>query len=189
MKAKLIFLKVIGALALNLIMLSAGHAKILDLEAISGPLNPGQSYGFGGSFGAGTLIQDRISFSLGSNTTGLGVGAFPFQFSVSGKNFFHIDSFNLTLEHHLGGLWSQVSPTKIDEAGNLTFSGLSSGLYSTLVTGIATGLNGGSYAGILAPVPAVPEPEEWAMMLVGVGLVGYQVRRKQSALNRRAMFA
>ena len=26
---------------------------------------------------------------------------------------------------------------------------------------------------------AVPEPEEWAMMLVGVGLVGFQVRRKQ----------
>jgi hypothetical protein len=33
----------------------------------------------------------------------------------------------------------------------------------------------------LTPVtPPVPEPEEWAMMLVGAGLVGYQVRRKQA---------
>ncbi len=29
----------------------------------------------------------------------------------------------------------------------------------------------------------VPEPEEWAMLLVGSMLVGYQVRRKQKALN------
>jgi hypothetical protein len=28
--------------------------------------------------------------------------------------------------------------------------------------------------------PAVPEPEEWAMMLVGAGLVSWQVRRKQA---------
>lgn len=28
--------------------------------------------------------------------------------------------------------------------------------------------------------PAVPEPEEWAMMLVGAALVSFQVRRKQS---------
>ena len=33
----------------------------------------------------------------------------------------------------------------------------------------------------LAPVP---EPEEWAMMLVGAGLVSYQVRRKQAKLEQ-----
>ena len=27
--------------------------------------------------------------------------------------------------------------------------------------------------------PAVPEPEEWAMMIVGIPLVGWQIRRKQ----------
>ena len=30
----------------------------------------------------------------------------------------------------------------------------------------------------------VPEPEEWAMMLVGAGLVGFQVRRKQKLLSK-----
>ena len=38
-------------------------------------------------------------------------------------------------------------------------------------------------------VSPVPEPEEWAMMLVGVCLVGYQVRRKQRVLNRQSMLA
>ena len=31
----------------------------------------------------------------------------------------------------------------------------------------------------VANVSAVPEPEEWAMMIVGIPLVGWQIRRKQ----------
>ena len=38
----------------------------------------------------------------------------------------------------------------------------------------------------LAPVP---EPEEWAMLLVGAGLVGFQVRRKQQRLDVRPVRA
>jgi hypothetical protein len=34
----------------------------------------------------------------------------------------------------------------------------------------------GEIRGFLAPVP---EPEEWAMMLLGFGIVGYQIKRKQ----------
>ncbi|MEI7870251.1 MAG: PEPxxWA-CTERM sorting domain-containing protein [Candidatus Methylumidiphilus sp.] len=33
-------------------------------------------------------------------------------------------------------------------------------------------------------VAAVPEPEEWAMMLLGFGLVGYQVKRKQKKFTQ-----
>jgi len=38
--------------------------------------------------------------------------------------------------------------------------------------------------GFITSIPPVPEPEEWAMMLVGIGLVRFQVRRKQA--NRLA---
>ena len=38
----------------------------------------------------------------------------------------------------------------------------------------------GNYGLSLSTAP-VPEPEEWAMMLVGAGMVGFQVRRKQKA--------
>ena len=37
--------------------------------------------------------------------------------------------------------------------------------------------------------PPVPEPEEWAMMLVGAGLVSYQVRRKQATLEQTKLDA
>lgn len=45
--------------------------------------------------------------------------------------------------------------------------------------------DGGNYIWTLNTV-AIPEPETWAMMLVGVGLVGWQLRRKirSSAAHR-----
>ena len=48
------------------------------------------------------------------------------------------------------------------------------GPQGTLVT--VTGLGTGS--GTWAVVPAVPEAETWAMMAVGLGLVGLRLRRK-----------
>jgi hypothetical protein len=52
--------------------------------------------------------------------------------------------------------------------------------YTLKVVGFANSANATYSGGI--NVVAVPEPEEWAMMVVGVGLVGYQVRRKQAKL-------
>jgi hypothetical protein len=57
---------------------------------------------------------------------------------------------------------------------------------TTLITFQATGPNIGAYGPVIDNVnvvalvlAAVPEPEEWAMMLLGFGMVGYQVKRKQ----------
>lgn len=56
--------------------------------------------------------------------------------------------------------------------------------YSLVVTGNNLGNVAGNISGSLSALAApVPEPEEWAMMLVGTGLVGYQVRRKQKGLS------
>jgi predicted secreted protein len=35
--------------------------------------------------------------------------------------------------------------------------------------------------GIASTITAVPEPEEWAMMLVGSGLISWQLRRRAKA--------
>ena len=47
-------------------------------------------------------------------------------------------------------------------------------------------LDGVSLVDVTAPVP---EPGEWAMMLVGAGLVSYQVRRKQAMLEQTKLDA
>jgi len=41
--------------------------------------------------------------------------------------------------------------------------------------------NAGNYLAGFHAVAPVPEPHEWAMMLVGLGLVVYQLRRRQAA--------
>jgi hypothetical protein len=42
-----------------------------------------------------------------------------------------------------------------------------------------TVLPGGLSAGVQTPVQSIPEPEEYAMMLLGFGMVGHQIKRKQ----------
>jgi hypothetical protein len=55
------------------------------------------------------------------------------------------------------------------------------------VAGFTTGSAGGLYSGAISVSP-VPEPEVWAMMLVGAGLVGFRLRNRSRkfAANRLA---
>jgi len=71
----------------------------------------------------------------------------------------------------------------ISTAGSFNFTATRTGSYTAGFFG-APGQIGnlpfnGSMYGIT--VAAVPEPEVWAMMLIGVGLIGYQLRRKSKA--------
>lgn len=65
---------------------------------------------------------------------------------------------------------------------SFSFSNLAAGSYTLLVNGVSG--TGGSYTvnlSTLAKASAVPEPEAYAMMLAGLGLVGFAARRKLSA--------
>jgi hypothetical protein len=66
-----------------------------------------------------------------------------------------------------------------------TFSGLKSGVTHTRETtaNIAAGKTEG-FQNLVSLPTSMPEQEEWTTMLVGVGLVSYQVRRKHKGLSR-----
>lgn len=63
---------------------------------------------------------------------------------------------------------------------NLTYGASGAGNYFLAVGGIANGTQGGIYTGAIS-VTAVPEPETLAMMLAGLGALGFLARRRQNA--------
>ena len=121
-----------------------------------------------GFVGMGAL-SDTINFTLLSNVPSASVAAASFEFG----SFLHIDNFKAAL---------------YDSANNLIGSGVSyvpfstgglvAGDYHLNVTGNVTGQFGGAYS---ANITTAPEPETWAMMLAGLGLVASATRRKKSA--------
>jgi hypothetical protein len=74
----------------------------------------------------------------------------------------------------LGASWSFNGTT--DKTTN--FATLGAGSYYFKVQGTADGIYGGSYT-IATSVAAVPEPETYAMMLAGLGLMGFIARRRK----------
>ena len=71
------------------------------------------------------------------------------------------------------------------ENGHFTFANPFTGDFKITVGSSAGNGNIGSAQLIFSNVAAVPEPEEWGMMLMGFGLVGYQIKRKQMILSSK----
>jgi hypothetical protein len=83
-------------------------------------------------------------------------------------------TFDLTLASSWNAAFINGKGGTVASAETAFAAGLATGnaylnIHSTLFPG-------GEIRGFLAPVP---EPEEWAMMLLGFGIVGYQIKRKQ----------
>ena len=118
-----------------------------------------------------------------------GVGATAISWKWGGQG---VELSKLSLYSGLSGTGSSLAsftPTA-NPSGTLTFySGalshvgfMPSQWYSLKVEGVGYGANG-MYNGSVVTAP-IPEPEEWAMLLVGAGLVGFQVRNKQKKLEK-----
>ncbi|MET3134880.1 hypothetical protein AAKU55_005183 [Oxalobacteraceae bacterium GrIS 1.11] len=116
-----------------------------------------------------TNFIDHFTFTVGAGSD-LDAGFRANQGRVDGAS---ISAFNL-----------------LDSTGNIVVAGsglkgnwgidsttIAAGSYSLEVIGQVTGSQHGSYAGTLN-VSAVPEPETYGMLLMGLGLVGFMARRK-----------
>jgi hypothetical protein len=154
----------------------SAHAVAIDLGTVSDG-----SYGFGRSLNFGETFTDYVNFDL---DTSADVSSFikSFDMSIFGFDLIGLDNFSTGLERlGTGGSYSSIaaltsSPASFDDL-------LSPGAYRFAIAGTASGFFGGLYRGTLH-VAAVPEADTWVMLLMGLGLVAYQLRRKQRTLEQ-----
>lgn len=155
------------------------------------PLDLGDSSAASAKISAGwTSFQDFYDFSVTSAFSLVASGNSALNLSLNQGVI--LTSFNLYDGDHTTIL-STGSITSATAGSSTSFTSsfsapslLANHTYSIEVNGTTLG-NGGSYAFAVSTTAPVPEPEEWAMMLVGAGLVGYQVRRKQKGLSQSSL--
>jgi len=116
---------------------------------------------------AGTQIDDTWTFTLLADSTASFLAAQTFSVSSGAiKNF----SAEL-LGTSFGPAVSDATSQKLSWGGTLA-----AGTYSVHVTGL-TAADRTTYVGSVSALP-VPEPETYAMMLGGLGILGFAARRK-----------
>ena len=138
---------------------------------------------FGGTVsGSGVAFSDIFTFDISQNTTSFSVVDVPL--SVGGLNYDGIltglSLFSAGANGIVGGgddtlLQSSTSPG--GDSLTLNYDQPLSGASFITVTGLSNGTAGAIYAGAVA---AIPEPETYAMLLAGLGLMGAVVRRRSN---------
>jgi len=148
------------------ILLAASNAQAAtyNLGTLTDSYNEFGSYSVAkGSF------SDTINFSLANTSdTDFGVGSI----FVKVGNIVRRDITGLTLSLFQGTTDLGLSGT------DFSATALAAGDYHLLVTGNATGSQGGTYGGGINVSP-VPEANTFAMMLAGLGLMGFVARRRR----------
>ncbi|SEP35797.1 FxDxF family PEP-CTERM protein [Nitrosovibrio sp. Nv6] len=134
-----------------------------------------------------TGFSDIFTFTVAEPNLGVSASVVDIPLSVSGFTF---DTALATMslvyagaDNTIGGgddtvLQSVVLPSPGNSEDNLNLTWetpIVSGMHYLNVTGVTGGTEGGIYAGAIA---AVPEPETYAMLLAGLGLMGAVVRRR-----------
>ncbi len=137
--------------------------------------------GYNASFwntGVASSFTDLFSFVIPADASGNGDAN---VISLTSRNITNVQLTAFTLFESLSGVFSTGVIDGTGTEATLSFTGGQvPGSYTLTVAGykINTALSG-SYAGSLAISP-VPEPETYAMLLAGLGLIGFSARRRKS---------
>ena len=154
-----------------------GAASANDITFNAGvlPVSPAAPYGHVFIHDA-AAFTDTIDFILSTGSLSTSLNALNVKLQM-------LDVFNIDgLSYSVWGGTAAASTTWYGTfpGNNVSYDiGLSMpGAYHLVVAGTADGSSGGAYG--VALVSGVPEPETFAMMLAGFGVLGVVARRKKS---------
>ncbi|MDO8315235.1 MAG: FxDxF family PEP-CTERM protein [Rugosibacter sp.] len=118
---------------------------------------------------AGNFL-DNYNFSVSALANDVAASAVSLDLLLGNMSFLHINNLAFSLYDSSNTLIasSTGSPPAFDSV-------LGVGNYHFELAGQANGLSGGAY---LFSVVAVPEPEQWALFAIGMGLLGVMSRRR-----------
>ncbi|MFN0163171.1 MAG: FxDxF family PEP-CTERM protein [Burkholderiales bacterium] len=144
--------------------------------------NPGDSLALTGALRTGSFL-DIYNFSLG-RTLGLNDSSTYTSFS----GFSTVSGFSARLYTATGNVvlisGADGAPGPRQTANTFYLPTLSAGAYRLEISGLGGGLRGGSYAGTLTAVAAIPEASTWAMMSSGLALLGVVAWRRRPAWSK-----
>jgi hypothetical protein len=175
----------VAASALATAMLASGVASAADVTQASQALSLGNgaTY-FGHTFdvaAVGDTFSDRYTFStVGATTLGSIVSAFTSPLlsdAIQITNFQIFNSSGFSLD---GTKWSDGTADVWTAAST---GALVADNYYVLVTGKLLSSAATAYSGSLT-VTAVPEPETFAMLAAGLGLIGFAGRRRDKQAKK-----
>jgi hypothetical protein len=151
------------ALAAGLVASASAGAATYDLGNLPTGVTQFGVYQVSGTF------SDTIDFAI-SGVSNLSAGVGALNFTLGGSPYKNIGNLDLTLYNSHG--------TDLGSGTDITVNNLASGSYYAIVSGKATGVAGGEYGGAISVSP-VPESSTLAMLLAGLGIMGYAVSRRK----------
>jgi hypothetical protein len=166
-------------------LLALALAGAMGSAVAVGPSDLGNLTGLtvsvGNSFASGAAFSDEYIFDIMplSATVGTGV-TITLDIPLYPGQEFAIEDFAVAFKDSSGStIVSDVQTSVTDYVVSVYANLPAAEDYKFVVSGNVTGSLGGSYGGVLQAV-AVPEAESYAMMLAGLGLVGFMVSRRRS---------
>ena len=161
-------LKTLAAAAVLAMGASSAFAADIEFDAGVIPLAPETFYHLFNHPEVGTFT-DTMTFTITAGD--LSSSANPLNVMLGGQNISNIDGLEYTI-------WSGAESMGTFAGNNTTWTQtLAAGDYVVKITGNANGSFGGTYGFAMS---LVPEPETYAMLLAGLGLVGFAARRRSS---------